>query len=922
MQWRVVDGNRHLSFAALNKRAERLALALCRYGVTTETVVGLCFPASLENAMAVLAVVKSGGVYLPMDPAYPASRLSYLIRDSGASLVLTSLAGNLSGAQCPVMTLEAALGEAESEIAGEPQTHLGNKQGLYLIYTSGSTGKPKGTLVSHGAMANLVDWHQNRFQVQRRDRVALLAGPGFDASAWEFWTNLLTGSCLVVPHLSIRTDAAALLQWMTDLQITHSFCPTALAEALMMETPPPGLALKTLWTGGDKLKMVKPPSFPAPLVNLYGPSEATVISTWSLVPDNLDLTPPDIGGPIDNSRCYIVDAALRNVPVGVPGELVVGGLGLSRGYLNRPALTAEKFTPDPFASVPGSRLYHTGDRVRFLPVKGDRPKIAFLGRFDHQVQLRGYRIEPGEIETLLMNHPDVKQALVLVIQPEGDLARLVGFVQCGQEPFDGEGVGLYLRDKLPDYMVPSQLISLKAFPMTANGKVDRAQLRRQALNFRSAPKQSTTPGNPVEASLVRIWSEVLGVAQVAPEDNFFALGGHSLLATRLVTRIKRDLGLALPLRVLFERPTVKSLAQWVDNHGNPLKLKSAAPLPDPVTPAVVPLPRPRRSEWELSFSQQRLWFIDRLQPGNPAFNIPLALRLKGPLAVASLKAALTKLNRRHDILRTRFDETEGQALQVVYGAQPVPFKQVNLTHLSPSRAEAEALRLARVEAGTSFHLTAASCWRCTLLTLSNTDRVLLLTFHHIIADGWSLEVFLGELERAYRAEVRDLEEKTPELPLQYGQYAARQRRDWGEEPVDELLEWWRNQLSGCATLDLPTDRPRPVEQSFNGAMVDFKVPQPIAEKITTSGSGRRHHALYGVTGGVSNPFTSLQRPKRYCRGYSGRQSGPIGMGAHDRLLCEYFGHAWPLFHRSVLRRPVAAGEKHGIGVSGPFAFAV
>ncbi|HEX7313092.1 MAG TPA: amino acid adenylation domain-containing protein, partial [Pyrinomonadaceae bacterium] len=804
----VVCGAESLTYGELNARANQLARRLRAAGVGAEDTVGILTERSASMVVGLLGVLKAGGAYLPLDTAYPRERLSFMLRDARARVLLTqdSLAAEVEGEGLHVIRLDADW----SEIAREDESNFDGGAAsdnlAYVIYTSGSTGTPKGVEIAHGGLVNLVNWHQRAYGVTAGDRATQLAGTAFDASVWELWPYLTAGACIYMPDDETRASSWKLLRWLADNAVTICFLPTPLAEAVVEEALPPGLALRAVLTGGDVLHRAPRKALPFMLVNHYGPTENTVVTTRAAVAQGVEesLTPPPIGQPIDNTRVYLLDRHLRPVPVGVPGEMYVGGEGLARGYRHRPGLTAERFIPDPFAAEPGARLYCTGDLARYAP----DGNIEFLGRLDHQVKVRGYRIELGEIEALLARHADVREAIVIAWEDVTGHTRLAAYVTPATEHANAAPLQSFLREKLPEYMVPSSFIFVEEMPLTANGKIDRAALPAPAAQGAEASEDAAQPRTPVEELLAGIWGQVLGRKRVGVNDNFFELGGHSLLATQAISRIRETLKVEIPLHRLFSAPTVAGLAAHVED-----ALRADQPLD---APPLVPVLRD--GDLPLSFAQQRLWFLDQLEPGSAFYNIPAAVRLRGSLDQSVLEQSLNEIVRRHESLRTTFPEVNGQPVQLITAPQPLPLTTLDLRDL-PADEKLERVNAAAVEeARGPFDLSAGPLTRVTLLRLDEDEYVLLLTLHHIIADGWSMGVLMRELTALYNAYSRGEASPLPELPIQYADFARWQREWLSGSALDTQLAYWRQQLSGApALLELPSDRPRPAVQSHRGA---------------------------------------------------------------------------------------------------------
>ncbi|HKH45556.1 MAG TPA: amino acid adenylation domain-containing protein, partial [Thermoanaerobaculia bacterium] len=804
----LVSGDLRVTYAELNHRANALASFLRKRGIGPEKVVGLAAERSPELVVGALAVLKAGAAYLPLDPAQPVERLRRMLADSGARVLLTreELSAGLSREGVGTILLDRLdLTGFLAESPGEPDVPLFPENLAYLIYTSGSTGVPKGAEMCHAGLANLVAWHRATYGVTQEDRATLVAGVGFDASVWEMWPYLTAGASVWIPSPETVASPPDLLAWIAQQRITLAFLPTPLAEAALAAPLPEGLALRALLTGGDRLLTRPPAEARFELVNHYGPTEGTVVSTAGRVASGEHRVPP-IGRPIAGVRVEILDRELRPVPAGVPGEILLGGAGLARGYLGHPRLTAEAFLPDPSGDEPGGRVYRSGDLARWLP----DGRIEFLGRRDHQVKIRGFRIELGEVEAALRACPGVREAVVLA-RPGAGGQRLVGSVvpeSLVSLDFPDE-LRSRLRERLPEPMVPSAFLFLEALPLTPNGKVDREALARLQV-IEEGPAAARTP---TEERLAAVWAEVLGIERIGAEDDFFALGGHSLLASRVASRVREAFSVELPLAVFFERPRLKELAAVIEAE------RGLGSEDLPLAPV------PRQGEIPLSFSQERLWFLDRLQPGSAVYNIPAAIRLRGALDAAVLDAALGALVERHEALRTTFPVEEGRPFQRIHPAGDFHLDRIDLT--AAADPDAKALRLAWEEAGRPFDLAAGPLFRAALLRIGDEDHVLLLNLHHSIADGWSMDVLARDLSALAAGE------PVSPLPVQYADYAVWQRRRLAGPVLDRLLAVWRERLAGApAALELPTDRPRPAAQSYRGAVETLTLPAIRGEGAT------------------------------------------------------------------------------------------
>jgi amino acid adenylation domain-containing protein len=549
----VESEGQRLTYSELNRRANRLAHRLRALGVGPDVPVALCLERSPALVEAALGVLKAGGAYLPLDPTAPPERTLFALEDARAPVLLTSrAAAPAAPASCRVLLAEEAW-QAAQESESNPEPTVGPRNLAYVIYTSGSTGQPKGVEIEHAGLSNLVTWHQRSYRVEPSDRMTQVAGPAFDASVWETWPCLASGASLHIVTDALRADPARLVAWMAAQRITQSFLPTPLAEQVLPLSWPEGTTLRVLMTGGDQLHRGAPAGVPFRLINHYGPTESSVVATCSEVHPGVDSAPP-IGRPISNTQVFILDARMQPVPVGVPGELFIGGKGLARGYLHRPGLTAERFVAHPFDSTPGARLYRTGDRARYLA----DGQIEFLGRSDDQVKVRGFRIELGELESLAVTHPSVRQAAACVREDRPGLKRLVLYAAVEPGRDCAEELRALLRKHLPEYMVPSAIVLLDALPLTPNGKVDRRALPAPQSE---GSGEVAPPRTPAERTLVEIWASVLGAGSIGIHDDFFELGGNSLLATQLISRVRETFKVELPLRSAFEARTVATLAE-------------------------------------------------------------------------------------------------------------------------------------------------------------------------------------------------------------------------------------------------------------------------------------------------------------------------------------------------------------------------
>jgi amino acid adenylation domain-containing protein len=560
----VISKNARLTYSQLNRRANRVARYLRERGVGPEVLVGICLRRSVDMVAASLGILKAGGAYLPLDPAYPRERLSFLLADSGVSLVLTEqqLVANLADNTFEAVCFDCNNPDIAQQCTDNCENDTATDHLAYVIYTSGSTGSPKGVEITHRGLLNLVSWHQQTFEVTPEDRATHLASVGFDAAIWETWPYLAAGACLHLPDEVTRLSPEGLRDWLVTEQITISFLPTVLAERIMSLDWAASTALRILLTGAEALRQYPSAKLPFKVVNNYGPTECTVVATSGLVPPGIrSAALPTIGRPIANTQVYILDENLQQVPAGVAGDLHIGGAGVARGYRNAPNLTAEKFIPDPFSDELNGRLYKTGDVARYLP----NGEIAYLGRIDDQIKMMGYRIEPNEIVAVLDRHPSVKTSVVVARADGSSEKHLVAYVVFdAKSQSSAAELRRFLGNELPEYMVPAVFVQLEALPLTANGKIDRRALPAPDYENTLHDQPFTAPSTPIEERLAVVLCALLELDQVSVHDNFFFLGGHSLLGTQLIAQIRCNFGVEVALRTLFDTPTIAELSSEIE----------------------------------------------------------------------------------------------------------------------------------------------------------------------------------------------------------------------------------------------------------------------------------------------------------------------------------------------------------------------
>ncbi len=916
------------SYAELNQYAERIASHLRACGVGAEVLVGLWIDRSPEMIAALLGILKAGGAYLPLDPNYPDARLAYILKDAESNfnfpVIICSVDSNklqdtnrLIGLGKRVLGLQTD-GEIVVLLEGEPGNYdetdaiTGAAKPdplVYVIYTSGSTGTPKGVMVTHPSVVNHALNLRNLFQFRPADRMLQFISLSFDASAEEIFPTMISGAALVLLEAGRETSAGEIILYCDQQHVSLLHMPAPFWHQCIDEMLGEGLrmpkSLRLVLVGGetpavDKIKTWQELGGNSQVfINAYGPTEATITATayqMTLGEDKLPEKLP-IGRPLVNVQIYILMPSpsrpvqhLELAPVGVTGELYIGGAGVARGYLNQPELTLDNFIDNPFGA---GRLYRTGDLARFLP----DGNLEFRGRSDEQVKLRGFRIELGEIEYVLRQYPGVNSVVVVVREDIPGDKRLVAYIVPADERTNLEDeaqdlapIGglnpVMLREavskKLPEYMVPGAYVFLKELPLTSTGKVDRRRLPAPTGERLATASTYRPPHTPTEAILAGIIEQVLGLQRVGVDDNFFELGGHSLLATRVVSRIRNTLKVEIPLRTLFEAPTVAGLSQQVESV---IRSSSGTELPpivsldrDQVTGLPVQTP-------PLSFAQQRLWFLDQLSPGNLFYNLPLVVRARGVLDISALEKAVNEIVRRHESLRTNIQTNDGKPVQVIKPHRSIVIPVEDLRNFQTNdlvqSAVDVALTMVQSEVNRPFNLETDPLLRVKIIRIADNDTIILMIMHHIVSDGWSMGVLLREISVLYTAFEGSSQQpamhKLPELSIQYAEFAQWQRNWLQGEVLDRQLNYWKKQLaSHPGMLDLPTDHPRPAVQSWRGATLAFNWPQALSEKFLEL------CRMEGVT-----PFMALLAVfQTLLYRYSGQEDISVGTAIANRNLAE------------------------------------
>ncbi|MEH1937181.1 MAG: amino acid adenylation domain-containing protein [Nostoc sp.] len=855
------DSFKTLTYQQLNQKANQLAYYLIQnHQIQPDTLIGICVERSLEMIIGVLGILKAGGAYVPIDPNYPKERIEFMLEDSGTSVLLTQShlkeqlpltklkhqiicldeetfnSALTDNAVCNLLSnltpnpLPTSVGEQESkplslwgrglERGSKNQLHIAsdnpNLQSTvdnlaYIIYTSGSTGRPKGVMIEHRAIVNLSLAWAETFQVKQHSRWLQFGSFSFDLSIGEIATALSAGACLYLANQETLLPSQALVDLLRDRKISHLTLPPSALSVLPQASLPD---LQAVIVGGEACaaELVAQWGTKRRFFNCYGPTESTVIASISSCEPNGKK--PSIGQPLSNIRIYILDAHNQPLPPSIPGELCIAGVGLARGYLNRPDLTAERFIEvELFGKT--ERIYKTGDLARWR----DDGNLEYLSRIDDQVKLRGFRIELGEIESLLLQHSLVKEAVVILSETDNN-PKLIAYVTAKEKSSNlGGQLKEYLKISLPNYMVPSQIMVLDQLPLTPNGKLDRRAL--------PAPDTATStdfqmPVTPTEELLASLWQTLLKAQSVGRRDNFFELGGHSLLATQLVARIRDTFRVEVPVRKVFEQSVLSELAAEIDKAASAMALPAIAP-------------QPENTPKTLSFAQSRLWFLDQLEgTGTSAtYNMSTALQLDGKLNIEALRASFDYLLDRHAILRTYFPALAGEAQVVVQNAEDIEVLAfADLRSLDPQIQAETVQRLTNNHAQEPFDLNTGPLFKAKLLQLSEHKNVLLINMHHIISDGWSMGVFKREWEQAYAAFAAGYTPNLSPLPIQYSDYAAWQR-SWLQGEILETQEnYWKQQLGDAPRLlDLPTDYPRPAQQSYQGGREEYRLSNELTQKL-------------------------------------------------------------------------------------------
>jgi amino acid adenylation domain-containing protein len=834
----VVFEDQQLTYGELNVRANRLAHNLRELGVGLDVLVGICVKRSVEMVVGLLGILKAGGAYVPLDPAYPDARLAFMLNDSGAKILLTesALASRFSGADVHVLNIDFEHEWPGQKVDDNLPTVSSSEAAVYMIYTSGSTGQPKGAIITQSGLVNYLNWAGKTYELDRGNGSVVHSPLAFDLTVTTLWGPLLGGQPIQLIREDEGIDGLSVVLGeghdYNVVKVTPSHLQ-ALADLLPAEHAPQ--APRTLIIGGDALwaeniaywRKFAPDTR---LINEYGPTETVVgCCVYEVQPDDSTSGPVPIGRPIGNTQLYILDEFFQLVPCGVSGELYIGGAGVGRGYVNQPGLTAERFVPDPFGNAPGGRLYRTGDLVRHLR----EGQIEYLGRLDRQVKIRGYRIELGEIESVFADHPRVREAVVVADKPA---ERLTAYVVSGRG-LDVAELRRFVGSRVPAHMVPTGFVTLKKLPLTINGKIDRAALPAAgALMAAATDDVYVAARTPLEEILCGIWMELLSAERVGVHDNFFQLGGHSLLAIRVMARVREAFAVELPLRSLFEFPTIAAMAQQIE-----LAIATNRGLLKP------PIERiPRDGPLPLSYVTERRVERELWAKANSVYirpqNVHNAIFWSGPLDHGVFEQSVNEIIRRHEILRTNFDIVDGKAMQFISEERSMTVRFVDLRHLNRETRKAEALQLASDLVKQRFDLNKDVLVRITIFQLDDNEYLIVFVADHVVCDGWSMDIFFTEFTALYDAFTKGEPAQLAELPFQYVDYSHWQRNWLQGEVLDHLLSYWKKQLDEQTPFphfELPGGRPRPEVQDFAGTTqtIVFSVDLTNAIKSLTRRSG-------------------------------------------------------------------------------------
>ena len=840
----LVSESRTVTYDELNKQANQIAHHLMVAGVTPDMPVGICIERSIEMIIGILAILKAGGAYVPLDPSLPKARLDFILEDLQPSIILST--SDLREVLPQGVATLISLDELQEEISRQPETNLtptaNSKNLAYIIYTSGSTGKPKGVQIEHQSLVAFAQSFRKECDLREGDRVLQFSSLAFDASVEEIFPTLISGGTIVLPTEMTVESPERFLEKCCELDITILDLPTAFWHdiALQLDKRPISIypSLRLMIIGGEKASSRAVHAWQAHvdasvrLLNTYGPTETTVTATTSDLnstregedqhSNNENVSRFEhipIGRPLSHVKAYLLDRCLQPVPIGVPGELYLGGHSLARGYHNRPEETVKNFIRDPLSTIEGSRLFKTGDLCRYRP----DGTLEYLERTDRQIKLRGFRIELGEIEAMMQEHQGVYEALVTLKNNAQIGPHLTAyFIPVRQPGLPARELRNFLKERLPNYMIPATFMAMDSWPRTSTGKIDRSQLPEADERQWEPEENFVAPRSAIEHATAELYCEILGLTRVGVHDHFFELGGHSLLAVQLVSRLRQTFSCDIPLRLFFENPTVAGLAKAIPAVIQGETAKGTIPA---ITPALKDRPIP------LSSSQERIYFLHQLAPQSAAYNIPIAIRLHGQLNHLALEESINQLIRKHESLRTSIHEESGTLSQVISPVSYGELTNIDLRQIPDNQRLEDARKKADEAARQPFDLTKAPLLRGTLLHLAETDYVLILTIHHIVSDQWSFAILGKELGQFYNALCSGRSVPAEPLPIQYADFACWQRQWLTADVLENQYSFWTRKLSDLPVLEMPTDHPRRPDQTFTGTYISLDLTKPLLNKL-------------------------------------------------------------------------------------------
>ncbi|MBG9798758.1 non-ribosomal peptide synthetase [Brevibacillus laterosporus] len=821
----IIDGEIELTYRELHEKSNQMAHRLQRLGVQPDTLVGISMERSPEMIIGILAILKAGAAYLPIDLTYPEERISFIIKDSQLTVLITkeSHYQQFADYNMTVVLIDSDFQGFDQESLSTPSSNATATNMAYVIYTSGSTGTPKGTRITHQSINRLVK-NNSYVDWESTDRLAQVSNTSFDAFTFELWGTLLHGATLVLIAPDVVLSPYAFQKEIHHYGITMMLVTTALFNQYAGEKPELFTNITVLF-GGEAadpkwVRVALEKGKPKKLINVYGPAECTVFTTTHHVTQvAADALSIPIGKPIANTQVYVLDQYLQVVPIGVPGELYVGGPGLALGYLHRLEITSERFIKNIFSSNETDRLYKTGDIVRYLP----DGTLSYIGREDDQVKIRGFRIELGEIEAVLGQHPEIRDAVVMMREDQNSNKQLIAYFTAYKPGVvTTSELRSFAEKKIPMHMIPATFIYLDHLPVTPNGKVDRKALPAPFLEREEGNTPFIEPVTDTEIILSEFWKEILGIGRISIIDDFFNSGGHSLLATQLLSRIYHAFHIEISLRTFFENPTIQAMGKQIDHIISSGEQSVSVPL----------VPVSRDDDLVLSYTQQGVWFIEQLEPGSATYNVPVANTLKGSLNIDALERAVNEIIRRHEILRTSFISKDGKPYQLSHPFQSIRIPLIEMSDVPAPERHQRIIDMANEDANRSFDLTKCPLVRFILFKKDEESYVFYYTMHHLIMDGWSLQIFTHELSVLYEAFSQGKPSPLPEMQLQYADFAAWQRKWLDGKVMNQQLAYWKKQLAGnLPVLQLPIDRTRPSVASGAGQRDTLVMPKELVNKL-------------------------------------------------------------------------------------------